>query len=339
MEKFHMFDDRIYQMTNGVKAADRIIYTVMLNEQKFYHDKGQYYTPSYAHLGQYAGITRTSVIACMKRLEAHGLIKKTNVASNQCVIKVYSLDEVPEVLTELTAKEARKAKLESKVTQSVKKDDPLSQNSLPTESKFFTQSVKIFDTYNNSNNKKELINNNKEDDFEEESLKKGASLCDSHECDIKEDDFLSLDELNDFLSMNESDLDSEATKETSKTSDLDDLEVSSKKTSKQDKEISDVNIDSDHKNTQCPATDDEMDPFDDYLDDEEDPEEELKREQRKAKIKERFRKAKLKNRIDELDDFDDGDDDFTYRPKKKTHTDSKKERIKPKMYFASGGMR
>lgn len=40
-----MFDDRIYQMTNGVKAADRIIYTVMLNEQKFYHDKGQYYTP------------------------------------------------------------------------------------------------------------------------------------------------------------------------------------------------------------------------------------------------------------------------------------------------------
>lgn len=137
-----MFDDRIYQMTNGVKAADRIIYTVMLNEQKFYHDKGQYYTPSYAHLGQYAGITRTSVIACMKQLEAHGLIKKTNVASNQCVIKVYSLDEVPEVLTELTAKEARKAKLESKVTQSVKKDDPLSQNSLPTESKFLLSQSK-----------------------------------------------------------------------------------------------------------------------------------------------------------------------------------------------------
>lgn len=282
MEKFHMFDDRIYQMTNGVKAADRIIYTVMLNEQKFYHDKGQYYTPSYAHLGQYAGITRTSVIACMKRLEAHGLIKKTNVASNQCVIKVYSLDEVPEVLTELTAKEARKAKLESKVTQSVKKDDPLSQNSLPTESKFFTQSVKIFDTYNNSNNKKELINNNKEDDFEEESLKKGASLCDSHSCDIKEDDFLSLDELNDFLSMNESDLDSEATK-------------------KQDKEISDVNIDSDHKNTQCPATDDEMDPFDDYLD-------------------------------------DGDDDDFSFTPKKKVVSENKKQRIKPKMYYAGGGI-
>lgn len=317
MEKFHMFDDRIYQMTNGVKAADRIIYTVMLNEQKFYHDKGQYYTPSYAHLGQYAGITRTSVIACMKRLEAHGLIKKTNVASNQCVIKVYSLDEVPEVLTELTAKEARKAKLESKVTQSVKKDDPLSQNSLPTESKFFTQSVKIFDTYNNSNNKKELINNNKEDDFEEESLKKGASLCDSHECDS-----LGIEE---------------AIKETVKTSDLDDLEVSSKKTSKQDREISDVNIDSDHKNTQCPATDDELDPFDDYLDDEEDPEEGLKREQRKTEIKERFRKAKLKNRIDELDDFDDSDDDdCSFTPKKKTHTEPKKEKVKVRRVYGGG---
>ncbi|EFA5758301.1 helix-turn-helix domain-containing protein, partial [Escherichia coli] len=144
---------------------------------------------------------------------------------------------------------------------------------------------------------------------------------DSHECDIKEDDFLSLDELNDFLSMNESDLDSEATKEVVK---------------KEDK-ISDVIASSDHKNTQCPATDDELPDVD--LDDEEDPEEELKREQRKAEIKERFRKAKLKNRIDELDDFDDSDDDFTYRPKKKTHTDSKKERIKPKMYFAGGGIK
>ncbi|EMV0433114.1 winged helix-turn-helix domain-containing protein [Escherichia coli] len=324
MEEFHMFDDRIYQMTNGVKAADRIIYTVMLNEQKFYHDKGQYYTPSYAHLGQYAGITRTSVIACMKRLEAHGLIKKTNVASNQCVIKVYSLDEVPEVLTELTAKEARKAKLESKVTQSVKKDDPLSQNSLPTESKFFTQSVKIFDTYNNSNNKKELINNNKEDDFEEESLKKGASLCDSHECDIKEDDFLSLDELNDFLSMNESDLDSEATKETSKTSDL------------EEDKISDVIAGSDHKNTQCPATDDEMDPFDD---DEEDEESEREKAIKRVEKKKRFELARQKNKVSGLDPFDDSDDDdFSFTPRKKQTQDDTKQKIKPKMYFAGGGM-
>lgn len=310
MEKFHMFDDRIYQMTNGVKAADRIIYTVMLNEQKFYHDKGQYYTPSYAHLGQYAGITRTSVIACMKRLEAHGLIKKTNVASNQCVIKVYSLDEVPEVLTELTAKEARKAKLESKVTQSVKKDDPLSQNSLPTESKFFTQSVKIFDTYNNSNNKKE-------DDFEEESLKKGDSLCDSHECDS-----LGIEE---------------AIKEAVKTSDLDDLDSeAAKEVVKKEDKISDVNIDSDHKNTQCPATDDEMDPFDDYLDEESEREEAIKKAQRKAEIKSRIAMAKQKNKLSELDDFDDGDDDFTYRPKKKTHTEPKKEKVKVRRVYGGG---
>ncbi len=298
MEKFHMFDDRIYQMTNGVKAADRIIYTVMLNEQKFYHDKGQYYTPSYAHLGQYAGITRTSVIACMKRLEAHGLIKKTNVASNQCVIKVYSLDEVPEVLTELTAKEARKAKLESKVTQSVKKDDPLSQNSLPTESKFFTQSVKIFDTYNNSNNSN--ISNNK-----------------------KEDDFLSLDELNDFLSMNESDLVSEATKEASKTSDL------------EEDKISDVIASSDHKNTQCPATDDEMDPFDDEEDEESEREKAIKRVEKKK----RFELARQKNKVSGLDPFDDSEDDYYLSPKKKQTQDDKKQKIKPKMYFAGGGMR
>lgn len=182
MEKFHMFDDRIYQMTKSIKATDRIIYTVMMNEQKYYVSKGQHYTPSYAHLGQYAGISRTSVIECMKRLEKHGLIKKTNIASNQCIIKVYSLDEVPEVLTELTAKEARKAKLDSKLTESVKKVNPLSQESLPTESRNLTQSVKKLDTYNNDNNKKNIINNTKEN-FEEESLKKGASLCDSHECD------------------------------------------------------------------------------------------------------------------------------------------------------------
>ena len=134
-----------------------------------------------------------------------------------------------------------------------------------------------------------------------------------------------MDELNDFLSVNESDLDSEATKETSKTSDL------------EEDKISDVNIDSDHKNTQCPATDDELPDVD--LDDEEDPEEELKREQRKTEIKERFRKAKLKNRVDELDDFDDSDDDdFSFTPRKKTHTDSKKEKVKVRRVYA-GGMR
>ncbi|EIY9856444.1 helix-turn-helix domain-containing protein, partial [Escherichia coli] len=161
--------------------------------------------------------------------------------------------------------------------------------------------------------------------FEEESLKKGASLCDSHECDIKEDDFLSLDELNDFLSMDESDLEV-SSKEASKTSDL------------EEDKISDVNIDSDHKNTQCPATDDEMDPFDDYLDEESEREEAIKKAQRKAEIKSRIEMAKQKNKVSDLDDFDDGDDDFTYRPKKKTHTEPKKEGVKVRRVYG-GGMR
>lgn len=96
-----------------------------------------------------------------------------------------------------------------------------------------------------------------------------------------------------------------------------------------------MNVDSDHKNTQCPATDDEMDPFDDYLDEESEREEAIK----KAEIKSRIAMAKQKNKVSDLDDFDDGDDDFTYRPKKKTHADSKKEKIKPKMYFAGGGIK
>lgn len=302
-----MFDDRIYQMTKSIKATDRIIYTVMMNEQKYYVSKGQHYTPSYAHLGQYAGISRTSVIECMKRLEKHGLIKKTNIASNQCIIKVYSLDEVPEVLTELTAKEARKAKLDSKLTESVKKLNPLSQESLPTESRNLTQSIKKLDTYNNDNNKNNIINNTKEN-FEEESLKKGASLCDS----------LGIEEA-------------------IKQSDLDDLEVSSEEAIKQDEVNSDVNGVSDQQDTPCrpESTDDELPDVD--LDDEEDPEEELSREQRKAEIKERLRKAKLKNKINELDDFDDSDDDdFTFTPRKKTHIEPKKEKVKVRRVYAGG---
>ena len=167
----------------------------------------------------------------------------------------------------------------------------------------------------NINTEEERLKGN----FGEKSLEKGASLCDSHECDS-----LGIEE---------------AIKEAVKTSDLDDLEVSPKKTSQPDKEIFDVNVDSDHKNTQCPATDDELDPFDDYLDEESEREEAIKKAQRKAEIKSRIAMAKQKNKVSDLDDFDDGDDDFTYRPKKKTHTDSKKEKIKPKMYFAGGGIK
>ncbi len=100
-----------------------------------------------------------------------------------------------------------------------------------------------------------------------------------------------------------------------------------------------MNVDSDHKNTQCPATDDEMDPFDDYLDEESEREEAIKKAQRKAEIKSRIEMAKLKNKVNDLDDFDDGDDDdFSFTPKKKVVSENKKQRIKPKMYYAGGGI-
>ncbi|EFX8767820.1 helix-turn-helix domain-containing protein, partial [Shigella sonnei] len=127
----------------------------------------------------------------------------------------------------------------------------------------------------------------------------------------------------------------EAIKETVKTSDLDDLDSeAAKEVVKKEDKISDVIASSDHKNTQCPATDDELPDVD--LDDEEDPEEELKREQRKAEIKERFRNAKLKNKVSDLDDFDDSDDDFTFTPKKKTHTEPKKEKVKVRRVYGGG---
>lgn len=96
---------------------------------------------------------------------------------------------------------------------------------------------------------------------------------------------------------------------------------------------------SDQKDTPCPrfeSTDDDELPDVD-LDDEEDPEEELKREQHKAEKRKRFELAKLKNKINELDDFDDSDgDDFAFTPRKKTHTEPKKEKIKVRRVYAGG---
>ncbi|HFP1258227.1 TPA: helix-turn-helix domain-containing protein [Escherichia coli] len=304
---FIMVDKRVAQFPKTLKPIDRLVYFTMLDGADYYESKFGRYAPSIDYLMVMSGATRNTVIDSLKRLESHGLIEKTNVKGQQSIFKVFTLDERPEVLSEPTLDERRRVKLSGQPEI----DSNPTKNWLPTQPEFGylpNQNLVTCKTEykdKNINTEEERLKGN----FEEESLKKGASLCDSHKRDIKEDDFLSLDELNDFLSMNESDLDSEATKEVVK---------------KEDK-ISDVIASSDHKNTQCPATDDEMDPFDDYLDDEEDPEEELKREQRKAEIKERFRNAKLKNKVSDLDDFDDSDDDFTYRPKKKTHTEPKKE--------------
>ncbi|MCW6867825.1 helix-turn-helix domain-containing protein [Salmonella enterica subsp. enterica serovar Kastrup] len=314
---FIMVDKRVAQFPKTLKPIDRLVYFTMLDGADYYESKFGRYAPSIDYLMVMSGATRNTVIDSLKRLESHRLIEKTNIKGQQSIFKVFTLDERPEVLSEPTLDERRRAKLSGQPES----DTNPTKNWLPTQPEFGYLPNQNLDTckteYKDKNikTKEERLKGN----FEEESLKKGASLRDSHKRDIKEDDFLSLDELNDFLSMNESDLDSEATKEVVK---------------KEDK-ISDVIASSDHKNTQCPATDDELPDVD--LDDEEDPEEELKREQRKAEIKERFRKAKLKNRINELDDFDDSDgDDFSFSSRKKTHTEPKKEKVKVRRVYGGG---
>ncbi|EFF0862391.1 hypothetical protein [Escherichia coli] len=322
---FIMVDKRVAQFPKTLKPIDRLVYFTMLDGADYYESKFGRYAPSIDYLMVMSGATRNTVIDSLKRLESHRLIEKTNIKGQQSIFKVFTLDERPEVLSEPTLDERRRAKLSGQPES----DSNPTKNWLPTQPEFGYLPNQNLVTCNteykdkNINTEEERLKEN----FEEESPKNGASLCDSHECDIKEDDFLSLDELNDFLSMNESDLDSEATKEASKTSDL------------EEDKISDVNVDSDHKNTQCPATDDEMDPFDDYLDEESEREEAIKKAQRKAEIKSRIEIAKLKNKVNDLDDFDDGDDDdFSFTPKKKVVSENKKQRIKPKMYYAGGGI-
>lgn len=319
---FIMVDKRVAQFPKTLKPIDRLVYFTMLDGADYYESKFGRYAPSIDYLMVMSGATRNTVIDSLKRLESHRLIEKTNVKGQQSIFKVFTLDERPEVLSEPTLDERRRAKLSGQPES----DSNPTKNWLPTQPEFGYLPNQNLVTCNteykdkNINTEEERLKGN----FEEESLKKGASLCDSHKCDIKEDDFLSLDELNDFLSMNESDLDSEATKEASKTSDL------------EEDKISDVNVDSDHKNTQCPATDDEMDLFDDCLDEESEREKAIKRVEKKK----RFELARQKNKVSGLDPFDDSDDDdFSFTPRKKQTQGDKKQKIKPKMYFAGGGIK
>ncbi|MCU8840517.1 helix-turn-helix domain-containing protein [Escherichia coli] len=305
--QFYKFDVRISQLSEEINAAARLIYMVMVHSCDFYEEKYKSYSPSIDHLAYMAGVSKRTAIRAIETLEKHGLIQVQKNQGRQSTYRVFTLDDKPELLVRPTSQE---------VAASVRQNDTTTSDKM--------SSVPVTKCHGGSDKMSPVLDKLLDKTLDNNIDKnKEAGLND----DIKEDDFLSLDELNDFLSMNESDLDSEVTKEASKTSDL------------EEDKISDVNIDSDHKNTQCPATDDELDPFDDYLDDEEDPEEELKREQRKSEIKERFRNAKLKNKVSDLDDFDDSDDDdFSFTPKKKTHTEPKKEKVKVRRIYA-GGMR
>ncbi|EJP4185028.1 helix-turn-helix domain-containing protein [Escherichia coli] len=304
---FIMVDKRVAQFPKTLKPIDRLVYFTMLDGADYYESKFGRYAPSIDYLMVMSGATRNTVIDSLKRLESHRLIEKTNVKGQQSIFKVFTLDERPEVLSEPTLDERRRAKLSGQPEI----DSNPTKNWLPTQPEFGylpNQNLVTCKTEykdKNINTEEERLKGN----FEEESLKKGASLCDSHKCD------------------------SFGIEEAIKQSDLDDLD---KEAIKQDEVNSDVNVDSDHKNTQCPATDDELDPFDDYLDEKAEREEAIKKAQRKAEIKSRIKLAKQKNKVSDLDDFDDGDDDFTFTPKKKTHTEPKKEGVKVRRVYGGG---
>ncbi|HGC0848448.1 TPA: helix-turn-helix domain-containing protein [Escherichia coli] len=314
--QFYKFDVRISQLSEEINAAARLIYMVMVHSCDFYEEKYKAYSPSIDHLAYMAGVSKRTAIRAIETLEKHGLIQVQKNQGRQSTYRVFTLDDKPELLVRPTSQEVAASVRQNDTTTSDKMTPLPVTKCHGGSDKMSPVLDKLLD--------KTLDNNI--DKIKDTELNDG----------INEDDFLSLDELNDFLSMNESDLDSEVTKEASKTSDLDDLEVSSKKTSKQDKEISDVNIDSDHKNTQCPATDDELDPFDD---DEEDEESEREKAIKRVEKKKRFELARQKNKVSGLDPFDDSEDDYYLSPKKKQTQDDKKQKIKPKMYFAGGGMR
>lgn len=305
-----MVDKRVAQFPKTLKPIDRLVYFTMLDGADYYESKFGRYAPSIDYLMVMSGATRNTVIDSLKRLESHRLIEKTNIKGQQSIFKVFTLDERPEVLSEPTLDERRRAKLSGQPES----DSNLTKNWLPTQPEFGYLPNQKLVTCNteykdkNIKTKEERLKEN----FKEESLKNGASLCDSHKCD------------------------SPGIEET----DLDDLEVSSKETTKKEDKISDVNEVSDQKDTPCPATgDDKLPPFDN--DEDEDSEEELKREQRKAAIRAKFQKAKAINKSgNELPAFNDyysgDDDDFSFTSRKKNYTEPKKEKVKVRRVYGGG---
>ncbi|WJL43693.1 helix-turn-helix domain-containing protein [Escherichia coli] len=303
--QFYKFDVRISQLSEEINAAARLIYMVMVHSCDFYEEKYKSYSPSIDHLAYMAGVSKRTAIRAIETLEKHGLIQVQKNQGRQSTYRVFTLDDKPELLVRPTSQE---------VAASVRQNDTTTSDKM--------SSVPVTKCHGGSDKMSPVLDKLLDKTLDNNTIDKSkdTELDDG----INEGVFLSLDELNDFLSMNESDLDSEATKETSKTSDL------------EEDKISDVIASSDHKNTQCPATDDEMDPFDD---DEEDEESEREKAIKRVEKKKRFELARQKNKVSGLDPFDDSEDDYYLSPKKKQTQDDKKQKIKPKMYFAGGGMR
>ncbi|HDN1182516.1 TPA: helix-turn-helix domain-containing protein, partial [Escherichia coli] len=270
-----------------------LIYMVMVHSCNFYEEKYKSYSPSIDHLAYMAGVSKRTAIRAIETLEKHGLIQVQKNQGRQSTYRVFTLDDKPELLVRPTSQE---------VAASVRQNDTITSDKM--------SSVPVTKCHGGSDKMSPVLELLLDKTLDNNIIDKSkeTELND----DIKGDD---------FLSMNESDLDSEATKETSK----------------QDKEISDVTVISDQKDTQCHAAgDDELELFDDYLDEDLEREKELKCEQYKAEKKKRFELAKQKNRLSELDDFDDSDDDFTFAPRKKTRIEPKKEKVKVRCVYAGG---
>ncbi|HFF6574995.1 TPA: helix-turn-helix domain-containing protein [Escherichia coli] len=291
--QFYKFDVRISQLSEEINAAARLIYMVMVHSCNFYEEKYKSYSPSIDHLAYMAGVSKRTAIRAIETLEKHGLIQVQKNQGRQSTYRVFTLDDKPELLVRPTSQEVAASVRQNDTTTSDKMSSvPVTKCHGGSDKMSPVLELLLDKTLDNN-----IIDKSKETELNE---------------DIKGDD---------FLSMNESDLDSEATKETSK----------------QDKEISDVTVISDQKDTQYHAAgDDELELFDDYLDEDLEREKELKCEQYKAEKKKRFELAKQKNRLSELDDFDDSDDDFTFAPRKKTRIEPKKEKVKVRCVYAGG---
>lgn len=291
--QFYKFDVRISQLSEEINAAARLIYMVMVHSCNFYEEKYKSYSPSIDHLAYMAGVSKRTAIRAIETLEKHGLIQVQKNQGRQSTYRVFTLDDKPELLVRPTSQE---------VAASVRQNDTTTSDKM--------SSVPVTKCHGGSDKMSPVLGLLLDKTLDDNIIDK------SKETELNED--IKGD---DFLSMNESDLDSEATKETSK----------------QDKEISDVTVISDQKDTQCHAAgDDELELFDDYLDEDLEREKELKCEQYKAEKKKRFELAKQKNRLSELDDFDDSDDDFTFAPRKKTRIEPKKEKVKVRCVYAGG---
>ncbi|CAM6483774.1 helix-turn-helix domain-containing protein [Escherichia coli] len=291
--QFYKFDVRISQLSEEINAAARLIYMVMVHSCNFYEEKYKSYSPSIDHLAYMAGVSKRTAIRAIETLEKHGLIQVQKNQGRQSTYRVFTLDDKPELLVRPTSQEVAASVRQNDTTTSDKMSSvPVTKCHGGSDKMSPVLELLLDKTLDNN-----IIDKSKETELND---------------DIKGDD---------FLSMNESDLDSEATKETSK----------------QNKEISDVTVISDQKDTQCHAAgDDELELFDDYLDEDLEREKELKCEQYKAEKKKRFELAKQKNRLSELDDFDDSDDDFTFAPRKKTRIEPKKEKVKVRCVYAGG---